>query len=330
MDTKLNRQKLIAVLVAGLVTATIITSASWFLLRQPDNGDYAYARNTAIKELETSQEKLSPAVNTYLTSFKKAQQAGATTKQAEDKTKADFEAFKRAEQSSRDAIEKLVRTRAANDAEVSQAVMQLAAISTARVDYFASLVDSYPEYQTIFGGEDNKVCTDIFLGETSNLNERKDRLQKAAGNCHEALSVLAKSQNHTLRDYALKTEKRLKLLEQDAATVVETEKKYEQFLTKKAEYDRRLAEAEQRNATAAEYDKLTKEVEATNDQIKENQAVFDYSSTRYLKTVKEFPTLYGAVFSTDVPQKVKYFQSLTQVRLNTLHAVLDDKLLADT
>lgn len=322
-----NRQKIIALLIATVVVVTGLGTALWLVMRQPDKADYSYIKDTAMKELSDAEQKLVPTVNAYLASYKTAYNNSGVADEAEDKARQDYDAFKRAEEEVRTAVDKLLKSKAANDRETKQAIAQLATASIARADYFASLADSYPQFEDIFGGKDNKVCNDLFLGQTTSFADRKERLSKAAADCYTALDTLKKSANPTYRDFAFKIEKRVKQLEHDVTKVAETEKKYQEFLAKEAEFKQRFADAEKRNASDAELDKLADEINAVNVQIRDNNANLDYYAKRYTATVKEIPTMLEAVYGTDVKQKLTYHESLTNTREKTLRAVIDDKVL---
>ena len=321
-----GRKKLLLIISAVLLLALIVAAAVW-LLRQPSREDFAAINDTTLKQVSDTQEKLAPAVNTYLATFKKHQNETGSVDQAEAKSKDDLDAFKRTETDARSALKTLSDAKAANDGEVAETLEQVVDTFTARTDYLASLVGSYADLQTLFGGKDNDICSDIFIGETTDLTDRKQRLSDATPNCYEALKTLEASGNTAYSDYAKKLEKRVRLLETDATVIADTEKQFKEFTEKKTTFEQKLSELEQRQASDAEYDKLRNEIEAVNSDIAESQADFDYSSKRYTRTVKELPSLYDTVFSSEVPAKLDYFKSLADVRLKTLRLIIEDKLL---
>ena len=320
-----NRKKVIfLVTIVFLVILSIAVVAT--ALRKPGNEDFSYAK-TAVSDVTKTQEALPAAANDYFAAFSREFNATGSADKAKQNASKEYEAFAKAESSAMEAIKQLVDSKAANNGDVDQAIKQYTDVSTNQTNYYAGMIASYSSFKGLFGGPDGVGCSGVFIGSTESLGERKDRLKKAAANCYPAIEKLKKSKNSAYVTYAFQMERRVKLLEQDAASIAKSEQQNNEFSKQLAVFEQKAADAKARNASEQEVLALANEIKAFNVKIKDNQADFDYSSKRYLATIKEFPTLAEAVFSDSISAKLKNLTSLSDVRLATLNLILDNQLL---
>lgn len=322
-----NLRRKRGILIAVGVVVVLITLIAVFLLlvRQPSQKDYQRAKDTQIGDLTAARTALRPAVNEYLAAFKKAYNESDSPEQASAAAKPQYDAYQQAAQKARTAMRALEDNRVSNNTDTGTAVQQLTNDYDAEITYFTGLVESYPEYTVLFSNK-QKQCSGIFVGATTSLTDRKQKLDAAAASCYAALSKLKQSANTTYVDYAKKIERRVGQMQRYAATVVQTEKTNEEFEAQAAVFQQRYAEATARGASDDELYKLADEIKQFNVKIDENKAEFDYASSRYLSTVKEIPTLFENVYSKDVPAKLKNFEQLHDIRTNVLTLLLEGKL----
>ena len=317
---------LASVVVLLLLIATVIVTVT-NVTREQERDSLVQLKDGQLKTLLDARSKLPPAANAYLAAYKEAQNAGGTREKAEQDSTEERDTFKQAEASARDALGALKAGRGTGEDQVGDAVAQFEDSYLGFIDYMAGLVDSYPEYDALFRkGEEG--CQGIFIGDrTSNLNERKDLLTKAAGVCRSATEKLGQSKNSTYAEYAGRVENRVKQLEVDAAATATAEQNVEAFTATKDQLVKKVDEATKRNAPDEELLAIADELKSLNQTITANRSEFDFAAKRYTKTVKEMPSLLEDVFSTHVPAEMKYYDSVVPMRLEVLKAVVDDELV---
>lgn len=327
MEPAQNQHRIRNILVAALALFIVaaVTALIVFMFRLPNQQDYQLAKNTQVSAVSSAREALRPALNEYLAAFKAAYNQSGTPEAASREAQKQYDAYKQAESTALAAIGDLEKNRIANDGETGTVVKQLSRDYEAEVTYFTGLVETYPAYTVLFS-EKQKQCSGVLVGETSGLADRKQKLDAAATDCYKALDALKKSSNTTYVDYAKKIERRVKQLQQYAATIVGSEQNNKDFEAQAAVFQQRVSEATARNASDEELNQLTGEIKQLNAKIAENQADFDFASKRYLSTIKELPTLFGNVYDKDVPAKVKNFEQLHDMRMKVLSLLLDNKL----
>lgn len=323
--TRLISKKWRLIVAFGAIAVLAIGAVLAFALTRPSQADFRSARTTQIRNATKAREALAPAVNTYLAAFKAAYNESNSAEQATQKAKPEFDAYKQAEANAIDAIDVLSSSRIAFDGETGPAITQLEKDYAAEVEYYTGLVESYADYTVLFAKEADR-CSGIFVGESDGLADRKAKLDAAATRCLTALDTLKESSNMTYVDYAKKVERRVKRLQADAAATVKAEKTLKQFEARAADYQRQYAEATARGASDAEILELADELKVFNAQIADNKANFDFAAKSYLDTVKEMPTLYGAVYATEVPTKQKYYDQLIDFRTSVFTLLVDSKL----
>ena len=323
--SNLRRKRGVLIAVGAVVVLITLIAVVLLVVRQPSQKDYQRAKDTQIGDLTAARTALRPAVNEYLAAFKKAYNESDSPEQASAAAKPQYDAYQQAAQKARTAMRALEDNRVSNNTDTGTAVQQLTHDYDAEITYFTGLVESYPEYTVLFSNK-QKQCSGIFVGATTSLTDRKQKLDAAATSCYAALSKLKQSANTTYVDYAKKIERRVGQMQRYAATVVQTEKTNKDFEAQAAVFQQRYAEATARGASDDELYKLADEIKQFNVKIDENKAEFDYASSRYLSTVKEIPTLFENVYSKDVPAKLKNFEQLHDIRTKVLTLLLEGKL----
>ena len=333
MTTNLIRRKSNKrfLLVAGVIVLLLLIASAFVAVtqvaRQQDRDSLVQLKNEQLVTLRDAQSKLQPAVNTYLAAYKKAQLAAGSREKAEQDSKKELDAFKEAEASAREAMRTVKAARGAEEGELKDAIAQFEDSYLGFVDYMAGLVDSYPQFQALFG-EENEGCKGIFIGSrAANLTERATLLTEAAGICRSATEKLGESKNPTYVDYALRVKNRVSQLETDGAATAKAEQSLGPFNESKDQLTKKVDDANARNASAEELLAIADELKAMNDQIKANKSEFDFASKRYKKTVEAMPSLLEDVFSKHVPDEMKYFESVIPIRLAVLESVIDDALV---
>lgn len=311
----------IAVLALGGIAVLIM-----YALNRPQEADFQAAQSSQITEATKARKSLIPAVNTYLAAFKAAYNESKSVHSASEAAKKEYDAFKAAASKASSAMKTLSDSRIANDSEVGVSVKQLKQDYDAEVAFYTGLVESYPEYTTLFA-EGSGGCSGIFVGETNGLADRKKKLDAAAAKCNEALATLKKSSNSSYAEYAKKVEHRVKRMQADAATVLKAEQTLKQYEKRAEDYKQQYAEATARGASEEEILKLADELKKFNAQIADNRASFDFASKNYLKLVKEMPELYSSVYGTDVPAKQKHYNQLIEFRTSVLKSLVESKLV---
>ncbi len=320
----LSNKRNIIIAAVGLVTLVVIIATAVLIMRQPSQEDYTVANAEQLDALASTRKELSPSVNAYLASFKKAYNESKSADQASTAAKPEYDAYKKAESNATNAVATLHGNRAVNDNETGTAIRQLTDDYASEVAYFTSLVEQYPDYTVLFA--DKERCSGIFVGATSSLTDRKQKLDAAANNCYTALDQLKKSNNVTYVDYAKKIERRVKQLQADSDVTAEAEvnlKKYEDQL---AAFQKKYADATARNASKEELLALADEIKVVTADVNENKVQFDFAAKRYISNVEGIPTLFQNVYGTDVPAKLKSFNELYNLRTTVLKLVLQDKL----
>lgn len=327
MEPVQNQHKTRNILVVALVLLLVaaVTALIVFLSRLPNQQDYQLAKDSQVGAVSSAREAFRPALNEYLAAFKAAYNQSGTPEAASRAAQKQYDAYKQAEGRARAAIGDLEKNPITNDGETGTVVKQLKRDYEAEVTYFTGLVESYPAYTVLFSDKQQQ-CSGVLVGETSGLADRKQKLDAAAKDCFSALEKLKQSANTTYVDYAKKIERRVKQLQQHAATIVRAEQNNKEYEAQVVVFQQRVSEATARNASDEELNKLTGEMKQLNAKIAENKADFDFASRRYLNTIKEIPTLFGNVYDKDVPAKVKNFEQLHDMRMKVLTLLLESKL----
>lgn len=327
MEPMQNQHKVRNILAGALVLLMVaaLTALIVFLFRLPNQQDYQLAKDSQVAAVSSAREALRPALNEYLAAFKTAYNQSGTPEAASQAAQKQYDAYKQAESTARSAIADLEKNHITNDGETGTVVKQIARDYEAEVTYFTGLIESYPAYTVLFSDK-QKQCSGVLVGETSGLADRKQKLDAAAVDCFKALDNLKQSSNTTYVDYAKKIERRVKQLQQHAATIVRTEQNNKDFEAQAAVFQQRVSEAIARNAPAEEVNKLTDEIKQLNVKVEENRADFDFASKRYISTIKEIPTLFGNVYDKDVPARVKNFEQLHDMRMKVLTLLLESRL----
>lgn len=321
-----HRVRNIAAAALGLLAVIALTALIVYLFRLPSQQDYQLAKDTQVAAATSARQALRPALNEYLAAFKSAYNQSGSPEDASRAAQKQYDAYKQAESKARAAISDLEKNPITNDGETGTVVTQIARDYDAEITYFTGLVDSYPAFTVLFSDK-QKQCSGVFVGDTSGLADRKQKLDAAAAECFKALDNLKRSSNTTYADYAKKIERRVKRLQESVATIVRAEQNNKDYEAQAAVFQQRVSEALARNAPADEVNKLTDEIKQLNAKVAENQADFDYASKRYLSTLKELPTLFGNVYDKDVPTKVKNFEQLHDMRVKVLTLLLDARLI---
>lgn len=318
------------VVLAGVIVLLLIASAVVIVTnvaRQQDRASLVQLKDEQLDTLRDASSTLQPAVNAYLAAYVEAYVAAGSRDEAEQGSKKERDAFTKAEASARDAMETVKASRGAGDAEVGDAIAQYEDSYLGFVDYLAGLVDSYPQFHSLFG-EGDENCQGIFVGSrATTLNERKDLLAEAADICRSATEKLGNSTNPTYVEYARRVDNRVRQLELDSTVTAKAEKSLEEFTATKDQLVQKADEAEARNASEEELFDLADEVESLSSEIAASEAEFDFAADRYTTTVKEMPTLLEEVFSTHVAGELEHFDSVIPLRLTVLKAVIEDRLV---
>jgi len=309
-----------SILILGALVAVIVYAAT-----RPNTSDFRTARYNLIEKASDTQTKLAPAFDAYTISFKQVQNQTSSIKKATDGSVKERREYHKAEAAARQAIQNLKNSRVANDSAGGIAVRQYVEASEEYVDYFASLLDFYDEFNVLFSKQE-KVCIDVLVGKTSSLDERKNKLKSAAKDCYPALERLKESGNTSYVEYAATVKSRIKSLEEYSVAIAKGEQDYKRFESEQKALQKRLADTPE-DAPASQYSELLKDVKELDGKIKRSQSAFETAGSRYKSTVEQLPDLYGDVFADAVPKRIKILNSLTDVRKNTLIAVLDGKLL---
>lgn len=323
--SKLKSKRGILIGSVVLLILTTAVAAIFFLVSQPNQKDYQLAKDSQLGDVTSARAALRPAVNEYLAAFKKAYNESGSPEQASRAAEPQHKAYKQAAEKATAAMQALKNNRVSNDRDTGAVVKQLQHDYDAEVTYFTSLVESYPEYTVLFSDKQQQ-CSGVFVGATTSLTDRKQKLDTAAKSCYAALDALKKSANVTYVDYAKKIERRVGQLQRYAASIVQTERNNKDYEAQAAVFQQRVAEATARNASDDELNALTAEIKQLNAKIDENRAEFDYASSRYLSTVKELPTLFGDVYGKDVPAKIKNFEQLHDIRLKVVKILVEGRL----
>ncbi|MDI3213272.1 hypothetical protein [Arthrobacter sp. AL12] len=319
------------VLLAGVIVFLLMTASAIFAVtsasRQQDRDSLLQLKEEQLKTLLDARGKLPPAVNTYIAAYKKAHLAAGSRDKAEQDSKKEHGEFKQAEASARNAMGTLTAGRGVGGGKVSDAIAQYEDSYLGFVDYMTGLVDSYPQYQSLFG-EGDASCQGIFVGnKAANLSERETLLTEAAGICRNATEELGQSQNSTYAEYAQRVENRVGLMELDATSTAKAEENLKAFTATKDQLVQKVDEATARKASAEELLGLADEAKSLNKTIKASKSEFDFAAKRYTKTVKEMPSLLEDVFSKHVAGEMKHFDSVIPLRSTVLEAVIDDLLV---
>lgn len=333
MTTNLIRKKSskIFLVVAGVIVLLLLIAAAFVAVtqvtRQQERDSLVQLRNEQLVTLRDARSKLQPTLNAYFSAYKKAHLAAGSPDKAEQDSKKELDAFKEAEASAREAMRTITAAHGAEESELSDAIAQFEDSYLGYVDYMAGLVDSYPQFQALFG-EEHEGCKGIFIGSKgANLTERANLLTEAAGICRSATEKLGQSKNPTYVDYALRVQNRVSQLEIDGAATAKAEQSLGPLNATLDQMKKKADDAFARNASAQELDDLADELKGMNDQIEANQSEFDFAAKRYKKTVEEMPSLLQDVFSKHVPDEMKYFESVMPIRLAVLESVIDDALV---
>jgi hypothetical protein len=332
MTTNLIRRKSNKrfLVVAGVIVLLLLIAAAFVAVtqvaRQQDRDSLVQLKNEQLVTLRDAQSKLQPTLNAYLAAYKKAHLAGGRDR-AEQDSKKEFDAFKEAEASAREAMGTTKAAHGAEQGELSDAIIQYEDSYLGFVDYMAGLVDSYPQFHTLFG-EDNEGCKGIFVGSRgASLTERANLLAEAAGICRSATEKLRQSKNPTYVHYALRVQNRVSQLEIDGAATAKAEQSLGPLTASTDQLKKKADDAMARSASEQELLAIADELKGMNEQIKANKSEFDFAAKRYKKTVEEMPSLLQDVFSKHVPDEMKYFESVMPIRLNVLESVIDDALV---
>ncbi len=78
----LSNKRNIIIAAVGLVTLAVIIAAAVLIMRQPSQEDYTVANAEQLDALASTRKELSPSVNAYLASFKKAYNESKSADQA--------------------------------------------------------------------------------------------------------------------------------------------------------------------------------------------------------------------------------------------------------
>ncbi|WP_309108627.1 hypothetical protein [Arthrobacter sp.] len=321
----------IFLILAGVVVLLLLIAAAFVTVtqvaRQQERDSLVQLKNEQLVTLRDARSKLQPTLNAYLAAYKKAHLAAGSRDKAEQDSKKELEAFKEAEASAREAVRTITTSHGAEEGELSDAVAQFEDSYLGYVDYMAGLVDSYPQFHTLFG-DSNDGCKGIFVGSPGdNLAERANLLIEAAGICRSATEKLGESKNPTYVDYALRVQNRVSQLEMDGAATAKAEQSLGPLNATLDQMKKKVDDAYARNASEQELLAIADELKGMNDQIKANKSEFDFAAKRYKKTVEEMPSLLEDVFSKHVPDEMKYFESVMPIRLAVLESVIDDALV---
>jgi len=326
MAAWLNRRKsMMLFAVVGVFVAAAVIAGIVVLLNQPRESDYQALNDSQLKSVAQTRKELIPTLNKYLADYKAAYNATGSIQSASDRAKPSYEAFSKARTAATAAIKTVADNRTANDASAGSALALFADAHQAEVDYLSGLVEDYPRYTAIFARKE-KLCSDIFIGETSDLAERQQKLDQAVTDCYPALTKLQQSAHASYAPYAHKAERRIKKMQEYAASTAKAEREFTALTSEVEAYQKKVSEATARNASEQELNKLTAELKSVNARISESRTGFDFASKRYLSTVKEMPSLYSDVYDKDVPAKLKNLSKLIDVRTQVLQLVVDDKL----
>ena len=325
-----GKSRKIFLLVAGVIVLLLLTASAFVTVthvaRQQDRDSLVQLKNEQLVTLRDVQSKLQPTLNAYLAAYKKAHLAGGRDK-AEQDSKKELDAFKEGEASAREAMGTMKAAHGAEEGELSDAIAQFEDSYLGFVDYMAGLVDSYPQFHTLFG-EDNEGCQGIFIGSRgANLTERANLLTDAADTCRSATEKLGQSKNPTYVYYALRVQNRVSQLEIDGAATAKAEQSLGPLTASTDQLKKKADDALARNASEQELLDIADELKGMNEQIKANKSEFDFAAKRYKKTVEEMPSLLEDVFSKHVPDEMKYFESVMPIRLDVLESVIDDALV---
>jgi len=311
----------IAISVAVAVVAVVAIVV--YMLQQPNQQDYKTAAGARLEAMASTRKELTPAVNAYLAAWKNAYNESKSSSKASKTAKPQYDAFKQAEAKAKQAINDLNANRSVNDAEVGTAIRQLNDDYADEIAYFAGLVESYPQFSTLFASGEN--CSGVLVGQVDSLAERKQKLDAAAKVCFAATDKLKKSGSATYVDYAKKIERRVKQMQADSAVTAQAEKEYKDFETQATGYQQKVADATARNASDKELNELTAELKKVNAAINESRARFEFAGKRYIATVQELPELFQGVYATEVPAKLKVYAQLNDMRTDVLELLLDDR-----
>ncbi len=314
--------------IAAIVLAVCaVVGAVIYAVTRPTMADFTAARKHQVTQVATADEKLVPAFNAYLSAFKQAQNQTDSIEKAKEAAAKEQKAYQDAVAKADQAAKALQKNRASNDSDVGVAVRQYVQASQELRDYYSSLLNGYDEYSAIFTSKE-KLCSDVLVGATANLAERRDKLQQAVKDCYPALARLKESGNITYIEYATTLENAIKNLEKYSVAVAKGESDYKKFEAQQQELQAKAA-ALSASGSKEEYEKLQGQIEDLNDKISQSQSDFTSAASHYKSTVDELPKLYGAVYSESVPKQLKTLNSLVDVRKKVLVAVLDDKLLTN-
>lgn len=323
--TTVPRRKLsriVVIAVVGVVIAAIVIAVV-MVTRPPTREDFSRGSDL-VTDLEKKTSSLSTSKDAYFLSVAEAFAVAQSVPEVEDKSREALEAFLSKEAAVTTAIATLRDAPAARDAEVGPAIDQLTDIASDRTRYLGSLVRQRVEFRSLFG-ENNTLCSDIFIVDTETLAERSEKMRAATPDCRSALAELRDGGNSTYVEFAVQVERRITWLEEDSATAAETEATTQSLESQLEPLLRAEAELTARGAPDEEFETLFTQVEALNDKITENQAVFDYAGDRYIETIKSFPDILGAALATGVEERMTYFDAVSGVRTSAARIILDEK-----
>ena len=323
----MRRYRIALISTGVVVVSALLLLAGMWLSGMPSTKDFAAVQDTYIKRIKETQSKLAPAANTYMDAFKKHEIETGSVMKAAEMAKSELNDFKAAEQNARDALDELLTSKVMNDRQFRDAAEMLVREYTERTDYFSGMANSYQDLNRLFGGESNDVCLDVFLGGTTSMADRRDRLAAALGNCYDAVAVLKTSNNSTYVEYAKQTESRLKEMEGDAKVVAKSEADHAKFTAEAEQLKTQASTLQTGDGSSRELKEVLGKIEKLNQQISDSKASLTYSGDRYVADVKDLAPLYERVFSEDVPAKVKYFTAITDARLKALRFITESKQL---
>lgn len=323
------------ILVASIVLAVLVIAIGAVVAVNNFAGQQKSESLSALKgdrlnALGDARGKVQPAANAYLAAYKKARNAPASRDQAEKDSQKEKEEFQQASNSARSALQELKSGNDSGDNPVGVAVQQLVESHEDYFDYMEGLVESYPQFEGLFRGDDAAGCNGLFVGsKAASLRERQTLLAQAAAPCRKAASELLQSKNNAYVEFARSFNNKVAELEERAEVTAKGEENYAEFVRLKDDFVKRADDAEARNAPDAEVQKIADDAKAVNAQIRANRSEFDFAAKRYLAGVKEMPSLVENVFAKEISADIKHFDSVIPAREQILKDTIDVELTAN-
>ncbi|TVU66904.1 hypothetical protein FQP90_01835 [Paenarthrobacter nitroguajacolicus] len=323
------------ILVASIVLAVLVIAIGAVVAVNNFAGQQKSESLSALKgdrlnALGDARGKVQPAANAYLAAYKKARNAPASRDQAQKDSQKEKEEFQQASNSARSALQELKSGNGSGDTPVGVAVQQLVESHEDYFDYMEGLVESYPQFEGLFRGDDAAGCNGLFVGsKAASLRERQTLLAQAAAPCRKAASELLQSKNNAYVEFARSFNNKVAELEERAEVTAKGEENYAEFVRLKDDFVKRADDAEARNAPDAEVQKIADDAKAVNAQIRANRSEFDFAAKRYLAGVKEMPSLVENVFAKEISADIKHFDSVIPAREQILKDTIDVELTAN-